>query len=83
MAPPRADTAPHGVETLNPTGSIPDRLRFVKPASPGENKVPSPDCKSLHISITKKTGDENGDPRVDSTPHGVETQLPLTTSLIG
>ena len=49
---------------------------FVEPTPPGEDKVPSPDHNpSIHLHL-QQTGDEIGDPRVDTATHGVETPNP-------
>ena len=71
----RVDTATHGVET-QPLWLIAYWLGFVEPASPREDKVPSPDQKSFRTSTTLTNQGQTAIPRVDTSPQGVEPPTP-------
>ena len=87
-------TAPHNVKTPTPPWLIADYWLglIVEPlhgergppgqrrgsAAPGEDKFPSSDRKSFHVSTTPSTrGQKLRSPRVDTAPHDVETTTPL------
>ena len=53
-------------------------LGLLKPAPPGEDKVPYPDQKYFNISTTPNTpGTKAVTPRVDTVSYGVETATSL------
>ena len=56
----------------------------ITPASPGDDKFPSPDKNPSIYLQRRQPGDENGHPPGPTTPHGMETPVsPIGRSLIG
>ena len=94
---PRVDTSSHDVENSTPPSDC-SLLGLMEPAhvenSPRDNVEVPPHpgkigsharkiCPSISLRL-QQTGDEKGDPWVDTAPHGVETLTPLgDCSLLG